>query len=330
MRLGKAALLSFAALVSAAAPGAAQARTAPDLGAERAAIELFQARDQRLQDIGWKLARANAPFCAHTVWASGLQLQDLASYGAPDIARAALGLKRDFAVQTAAAGSPAAQSGAFRSNREIARLGDVDPNTWPASDRLDWRRLMRAHDHLDEVLARDRTITVTFADGETASLAPVEACATRFELSGEGDRAVAEGTRVVIGMGFAGFAMSEDMLAAAVAHELAHNLLGHKARLNAEGRSKGAIRETEREADRMMPWLLANAGYDPAAAAVFLRDFRPASGGLLFIPGTHDRWKRRVESVEDELPAIAAALSRHGTADWSKRFTRPESGAGAR
>lgn len=326
MQAGKAALLAFAASSIAAAPTEAQAGThthadsAPDLGIERAAIEQFQALDQRLQDIGWKLARANAPFCAQTYWASGLQLQDIASYGGPDIARAALGLERDFAVQTAAAGSPAANAGAFRRNREIARLGKIDPNAWEADERLDWRRLVRAHDHLDRVLARDRTISVTFADGESATLTAVPACATRFELAGDGDRAVADGARVVIGMGFSGFAMGEDMLAAAVAHEFAHNLLGHKARLDAEGRSNRAIRATEREADRLMPWLLANARYDPGAASVFLREYRPDSGAMLFIPGTHDRWQRRVDAVETELPLIASALSSHGTADWSARF----------
>lgn len=325
MRGAKAALLPLAALALAPAPVTAEPETqrgiAPELANERAAIASFQALDRRLQDIGWKLVRANAPFCERTVAASGLQLQDIASYGSPAIARSALGLQRDFAVQTAAAGSPAALSGAFATNREIALLGDEDPNAWPADERLDWRRLIRAHDHLDETLGREGEITVTFANGQSAQLKPVPACATRFELAGDGDRAVADGQRVVIGVGFAGFAMDEEMLAAAIAHELAHNLLGHRMRLDREGRSKRLIRATEREADRLMPWLLANAGYDPGAAARFLRDFRPESGALLFIPGTHDRWKSRVAIVEQELPAIAEALERGGRADWSAAFS---------
>ena len=63
-----------------------------DLTAERAGIEQFQDLDQKLHDVGWRLAHGNAAFCAQTIQSIGLQLQDLASYGGPDIARAALGL----------------------------------------------------------------------------------------------------------------------------------------------------------------------------------------------------------------------------------------------
>ena len=89
-----------------AAPLAAQPASPIDYAAERAAIGRFQDADQRLQDVGWQLARGNVGFCPKVVPSIGLQLQDMASYGAPQIARAALGLTGDFAVQTAARGSP--------------------------------------------------------------------------------------------------------------------------------------------------------------------------------------------------------------------------------
>ena len=60
-----------------------------DYAAERAAIGRYQDADQRLQDVGWHLARANAAFCPRVVPSIGLQLQDMASYGVPAIARAA-------------------------------------------------------------------------------------------------------------------------------------------------------------------------------------------------------------------------------------------------
>ena len=154
----------------------------------------------------------------------GLQLQDMASYGAPEIARAALGLEGDFAVQTAARGSPAAQSGAFFRNREIAMLERLDPNRWPAgSEKMNWHRLVWAHDHIDAMLAEHGGIEIGFADGAAARVTPVEVCATRFELMGEGGKAVADGKRVVIGVDFPAFAYpEEDVFAAVVAHELAH------------------------------------------------------------------------------------------------------------
>ncbi len=293
-----------------------------DLAAERAAIENFQALDQKLQNVGWKLARGNSRFCAQTVPSVGLQLQDLASYGGPDIARAALGMSGDFAVQTAARGSPAALSGSFAQNREITRLDDADPNSWEAEERRYWERLTRVHDRIDTALTEKGMIAFGFADGTVARLEPVSVCTTRFELAGEGKRAVATGDRVVIGMNFPGFSYDEEIFAGAVAHELAHNLLGHRAWLKENGRKRRNVRKAEREADRLMPWLMANAGYDPQAAYRFMTTWGPRHDGGLFRGRTHDGWDERAEFIAAEIPLIAQLIEREGHADWSVHFTR--------
>lgn len=301
---------------------AAQAPAEVDLGAERIAIERFQDIDQRLQDVGWQLVRGNADFCANAIPSIGLQLQDLASYGQPQIARAALEMTGDFSVQTAARASPAASSGQFPRNREVTALAGVDPNSWEAGERLYWQRLAKAHDHIDASLASDSSITIAFADGTEEIVTPVKACATRFELAGSGDRAVADGSRVVIGQFFKGFEYREELFAGVVAHELAHNLLGHRQWLDRNGRSRKNVRATEREADRLMPWLLANAGYPPEAAAEFFRTYQPSSGSVLFIKGSHAKWKDRAKTVEVEIEAVNRLLAREGNADWSLHFKR--------
>lgn len=129
--------IALAALML-AAPLASQPQEAPpviDYAAERAAIGRYQDADQRLQDVGWHLARANAAFCPRVVPSIGLQLQDMASYGVPAIARAALGLERDFAVQTAARGSPAALSGAFPVTVRSSRSNGSTPTSGPQARR---------------------------------------------------------------------------------------------------------------------------------------------------------------------------------------------------
>lgn len=323
-KLLKTMALSSAALAAAfGAPVTAAPDLATiDLAAERKAIERFQAYDQRLQDIGWKLTTANADYCANTIPSIGLQLQDMASYGEPDIARAALSLGGDFAVQTAAKGSPAALSGQFPINREVSRIGVLDPNAWPVGQRMDWERLEWVHDYLDVELGRASAIQVTFPVGEPVTLKAVPACRTRFALESGSDRAVASGEIVLLGTEFRGFDYDEPLLAAAVAHELAHNLLGHRQWLEARGEKNRDIRRAEREADRLMPWLLVNAGYDPSAALRFIERFKPDSGGVLFIKGTHDKWRNRAETVRDELPLVEAALDEHGKADWQGGFKR--------
>lgn len=303
-----------------------------DYAAERAAIGRYQDADQRLQDVGWRLAAANAPFCPRVVPSIGLQLQDMASYGAPAIARAALGLAGDFAVQTAARGSPAALSGAFPRNREVVRLERFDPNHWPSARPMDWERLVRAHDHVEAMLAEHGGIAIAFADGGEARVRPVPVCATRFELMGEGTRAVADGARVVMGIQSPNFGFAEPLFAGAVAHELAHNVLGHDAWLDRNGRSNRNVRRIEREADRLIPWLLANAGYDPADATRFMTEWGKANDAGLKLRRTHDGWDERAELIAAEVPIVADHMAREGRADWAKHFRRaiePEGGIAA-
>ena len=293
-----------------------------DLPSERAAIERFQAFDQRLQDVGWKLVRGNSAFCDRVIPSIGLQLQDLASYGAPEVARAALGMEGDFAVQTAARGSPAGLSGEFPGNREVTRLARMDPNQWEAGERLYWQRLTKAHDHVDAMLAEHGGIEVTFANGESVKVGSVDVCATRFELMGEGSRAVADGNRVVIGIDFPGFSYPEEVFAGVVAHELAHNLLGHSAWLDRNGRGRRNVRKTEREADRLMPWIMANAGYDPVFAQRFMEQWGPRHDGGLLRNRSHDGWDERAEFIAEEIPAIRALIESEGAADWRTHFRR--------
>ncbi|HSM53558.1 MAG TPA: hypothetical protein VK839_05205, partial [Erythrobacter sp.] len=104
------ALIASAMALALAAPSGAAAQ---QVGSAQA-LQIFserQALEQRLQDIGWKLAVANAPFCDKAIPAVGLQLHDIASYGDPEAMRRLIGLTRDFAVLTVASGSPAAAAG---------------------------------------------------------------------------------------------------------------------------------------------------------------------------------------------------------------------------
>jgi hypothetical protein len=317
-------VLALAGLLLAASPLAAEAE--PELASEASSpgLTAFHARlakEQLLQDIGWKLVTGNARYCADAAPAIGLQLHDMASYSEPLAVRKLLGLKGDIAVLTAADGSPAQQAG-MATNQSIAAIADEDPNSWSAQPNRDWQRIKRAHDRIDAQLAETGTVAITLSDGGSISAIGVAACASRFELGGDTKRAVAEGSRVIIGLDFPGFDYVEEEFAAAIAHELAHNLLRHREWLESEGRKRRNIRLTEREADRLMPWLLANAGYDPAASVRFMEQWGPRHGGGIFRKRTHDGWDERVQFIEAELPQINALLQREGAADWQRHFRR--------
>ena len=291
---------------------------------DRAGLISLQAEDLRLQSLGWRLATANAPFCANAAPAIGLLLQDMANYAEPARMRAAAGIRGDVAVEAAVPGAPAALAG-LSANDEIVSIDGQAMAALPPAKANDWKRLASLHDAIDAALSREGSVRIAWreSDGSAheANIKGVPACATRFELLDGGGRAVADGKRVIFGRKFAGFGLSEDEIAAAISHEFAHNLLAHRAWLHGR-RSMKNIRLTEREADRLMPWLLSNAGYDPAAAVRFFKKWGPGNDGWIFRAPTHDGWDERAEFVAGELPKIAALKAAGAPADWRTHFER--------
>jgi hypothetical protein len=313
--------IPFALAAAALVPQAAHASPADN----RAGLLSLQADDLRLQSVGWRLATANAPFCDNAAPAIGLLLQDMANYAEPAPMRAAAGIRGDVAVEAAVPGAPAALAG-LAANDEILSIDGRSMSDLPRARANDWKRLANLHDMIDAALARDGAVRIMWRDQggavHDAAIAGVAACPTRFELLDGGGRAVADGKRVIFGRKFAGFGLAPDEIAAAVAHELAHNLLAHRKWLGSVGRRAKNIRLTEREADRLMPWLLANAGYDPAAAVRFFRKWGPGNDGWIFRAPTHDGWDERAEFVTGELPKIAALTATGQLADWRAHFER--------
>ena len=148
-------------------------------------------------------------------------------------------------------------------------------------------------------------------------------CAAKFRLTGD-DEAYASKNTVFFGEGFMGFGLPRELFAAAVAHELAHVIQGHAQRKEAERWGWRETRASEREADRMMPWLLFNAGYDPEAASDWMRAWGPKHSGGLLRKRTHDGWDERLAMIVAETAALKRLVAANdwtpGEADWSQRF----------
>ena len=282
------------------------------------ALQHLRALDARVQSVGWRLVRGNAPFCRQVAPGIGLLLQDLASYVDPEGVLAALKAYGQIAVQAVAEGSPADRAridGDFLeavAGQSVAALPNVKPG--------DYARLAGLHDRIDAALASNGQVElVRYAKTLTIVGEPI--CVTRFEMLSSGSRAAADGRRVVIGRKLVE-TFPEDELAAALAHELAHNLLGHRARLDASGRAWSKVKRTEREADRLSVWLLANAGYEPEASLRFFARWGPMTDlGPLSSPD-HDRWKTRVRKITAEIAAMRAAMAKDpgGAANWARDF----------
>ena len=306
------AALALAATGVLAATGA-QAATVP------APLAALQALDARVQSVGWRLVSRNARFCAAVVPRIGLLLQDVAGYGDPQAVRSSLGLRRDIAVQAVAADGPAARAG-LAANDPLDKVAGQDVVTLPPAKPGDYARLAGLHDRIEAALGSTGRVELTRA-GQVLTVIGEPACVTRFELLASGIKAAADGHRVVIGRKLVE-AFPDDELAAALAHELAHNLLRHRARLDASGRTWSKVKQTEREADRLSVWLLTNAGYEPEASLRFFARWGPMTDlGPLSSPD-HDRWKTRVRKISAEIAAMRAAVARDaaGEANWARDF----------
>ena len=209
----------------------------------------LQARDQQLFAVGWKLASANAAHCDRATPSLGLSVLDAGGFGDPDAVRRQLGLSADLAAGAVAPGSPAAMVGIAPGDTLGALNGTPLAERFPRAKPA-WRRLVEVTAALDAAAAAGPVMLTLARNGtaqRTVALRGIPACPSRFEVLDSGGRAAAEGTRVIFGRGFPGFAYPEAEFAAAVAHEFAHNLLRHRATLDAKGRSLGNVRLTERE-----------------------------------------------------------------------------------
>ena len=314
-----------AAALLAAVPALAAPAPPPTL---RAQLDSFQTLDTRVQSVGWRLIRGNAPYCRAVAPRIGLTVLDAAGFGDPAAVRAAFGLPGDIAVEAVAADSPAARAG-LRPGQALRAVAGQAVAALPTVGPSDYARLVGLHDRIDAALAGGGKVTVVNDAGADIAMTGEPACVTRFELLSAGSEAAADGKRVVIGRKLVEALppdplRGDELLAAALAHELAHNLLGHRVRLAASGRSWSKVKATEREADRLSVWLLANAGYDPSSSVRFFERWGPKFDLGLFATPDHDGWKARVRTVSAEIETMRAALAkRGGSADWSHDFSPP-------
>ncbi|WP_374524361.1 M48 family metalloprotease [Sphingopyxis sp.] len=276
------------------------------------------ALESRIAAIGFRLTTANAAWCPALqpqfgwIWgdprlyAAGRRAEALAAYHAGDT---------DAPYIAAIAPHSPADLAGLKVGEPVLALGGTP---LPPGEGSDPFARIAAAETLFAALPPGAVAQISGAAGHVTAVTPVPGCATDFRVDAR-DRpeGAADGRLVVVSGGLVQFATSDDELAAAVAHELAHNILRHRVRLDAAGvdrglgkqfgRSARLFRQTEVEADRLSPWLLAGAGYDPHAAIRFWTRFGEREGPILFQAGTHPRWRARVASIEAEVRAIDAA-----------------------
>ena len=295
--------LSALLLVPAAAPPAAAAPAAPTL------LEV----DQRLAAVAWRLTTANAPLCRELQPVTGAVLHAADQY--PRELRAAFAAP--VAVELVVPGTPADLAGVKADDGLVAVGGDRPP-TPPNGDAL----TSATRDAAQALIARlpaeaPVPLTLRHAGVERTVSVPSRAgCRVEFEvLAGNTLGASSDGRVVQVG-GRLFETFGDDQVAVVVAHELAHAILRHRARLEAAGVKWGLLsefgrngrlfRQTETEADLLGAYLLRNAGYDPTLAIRFWREHGGKVDGGLFRSRTHPSSAARAGAIERELATMPA------------------------
>lgn len=324
--------LACGLMLWAALPGLIGTARAEPPGSAHAGLAALRASDSRVLTVGTRLAIANAPFCRKTENTAGITLHHIGQYGDAAAARATFGFARDYAVLALVADGAAAKAGIRTDDTIVALQGAA---LTPSVDELAaidqppaYRPIAWADARLRTALDSGPVTLTLLRDGKTfdISVTGVPACRSRFELRPSGDYgASADGDIVGITSAMLGFMADDDELAAILAHEMAHNLLEHRRRLNEAGVQRGLMQQlgrnarltlaTEIEADRLSIWLMANAGYDPAAAVRFWTRYGKKHGKGIFSAPTHYRWKKRVGLFAEEMANLQ--VSAKGPRGWN-------------
>lgn len=277
--------------------------------------------DQKVATVGYRLATANVGLCPRTAPLGGIVVHDLSEYG-PDFREAAakaFGLESGPGVLAVAADSAAARAGVEPNDiletidgaPVIATAHDTDSSSFDAADRLTTRLESAFSDGIAVLRLSRNGHPLTFA------IHGVPGCAYRFQVKPSDElNAKADGEYVQVTSGLVAYARDDAELAAVLAHELAHNILRHRERLDEAGVSRGLfkslgrnarlIRETEEEADRLSVYLLDRAGYPAEAAPRFWERFGREHGLGIFASATHPRWKQRVAALKTEILRLAS------------------------
>ena len=271
---------------------------------QQQALRGIAALDQRVASLAHRLATAGVELCSDRTPLPGFTVHHLSQYSGSfqDAARQEFGLGQGAQVLATATGGPAQRAG-LRSNDPILTVDGKALPRGMANEPSSVVLIEEVQRHLNEGFADGAAALVVLRDGEPEKIW-IEAemgCTSRVNLKPSSDlNAHADGTHVIITTAIAATARDDAELAAVLAHELAHNILGHRARLDAAGRSGRLVRQTEIEADRLSVHLLHRAGIDPRAAIRFWQHHGPRQESL-FSGSGHPNWRRRSKIMAEEI-----------------------------
>ena len=308
----------FASFLAASSSAASFAMPLAD---DPPSLTSLRPEDLRVAAVVHRLATSGAPFCTLSHPVTGLVLHQLGEYAARDrpVAEAQFGLSRGPGIVAVVPGSPAARIGLaagdvlitaneapFPASTDIAREPD---------DKKRRKRMEEVEARLEHLLLQGPVRLGVWRSGQRLSftLRPIMGCEARGRLARSSQaNAFADGRYAIMTTRMLNFLRNDDELAIVMAHEIAHNLLRHRARLDQQKRGFfGGIaqeRAKEEEAERLAVKLLWSAGYDLSASMPFWRRLHATFNPLptpKFL-NTHPSLARRQQIITDTIRELKA------------------------
>ncbi|PXA97967.1 hypothetical protein DMC47_11345 [Nostoc sp. 3335mG] len=288
-------------------------------------LRTLHEQDRLVSSVGYRLAVANGKFCGRGQPLLGFSIHDLAQYPAAERgdARSIFGFGDRPLVLAVAASSPAAAAG-LREGDELLAI-DKEMISAELPRKTSYARTQALLERLERAAADEHLLLEIRRREQRTTIEIVldRGCPTHFFVDPDDSlQSKADGVYVQINSGMIEFAGDEDQVAALLAHELAHNILKHRVRLNAAGirrgllgqvgRSARLIRQTEDEADRLSVYLLDNAGYPAGAVVAFWTRYRSAHPPSLLASPTHADPADRIALVRTEIEYMNAMKASGG------------------
>ena len=284
--------------------------------------------DKRIAAISYRLAMSAEPYCVEREQLTGTSFHEPAAYASHD--REALLKKTQlgwgFTVLAVVAGGPGDRAG-LQPGDEIIALNDIALDSFA-------RRLVKRKATYDRIEAFNEILSSQLATGPAKLVVRRGLSRLTTVLHGDsgcGGQATVEdsksfnawsdGRYVAVSSNLISLTPDDEELAFVLAHEMAHNILGHNARFEKrsslfgpKGGVQASAKSKELQADALSIQIMAAAGFDVDASVRFLDHSRRYHSMNFSL--THPSYENRLRGVtlaiatsrvQDRLPLPSAA-----------------------
>lgn len=280
-------------------------------------VRTLAAQEAEVATIAHRMAIANPGACGRPEMMTGLILHDLTQYEPAQrhAVSGAFSLNSGFGVLQLVPGSAATRAG-LQIDDEIISVGNarVEDPVSVARSKKSFRRMEGMSARLQSRLPYGRVPLLVRRKGllHRVDLQGERGCGGHLSLSQSSTlNAWADGKHIVVSTAMTKFARSNDEIAFVIAHEMAHNILGHMHGQNVSqgifGTGNSRSKSIEIEADSYAVGLMSKAGYRPQAGVTFLQHSQRRLWWAFSL--SHPSFGRRIQSVLAAISSLNAPKS---------------------